>query len=325
MPTATIDRLILSAAFGLVVAAHAVGARGAEVVEPQVMNEGGIGGTGYEFDEGGIGGTGVIGVIGDAGGIRVSGFPVTTDAATEIERAGTAQGLASLVEGQFVHVTARSNGDQLRASHVHMLDAVVGPIERIDEDERRLLVLGQRVRVPETLWLKTSAAFAPGTAVRVSGLRRSNGDLLAHRIELVEKPAQFLVYGPVTHNEDGAIHVHGLRINVRDVSKDTIGVGREVEVAGVLEDGTLRAVWLNQLPRIPFGGKLRHVIIEGYLQNVEAERIWIGSTPVELREGTRLTGHVTGELVPDLHVIVHARVEDRVTLYAERIDILPPD
>lgn len=141
----------------------------------------------------------------DAGGVRapvatsagITGFGSVIVDGTRYDTAGATvliNGVPAsetdLAAGQQVRIAGTlESGGTAAASSVELDLAVVGPIDEIDTDGHRLVVLGQEVRVDAATSFATDYApgtlegLSPGDAVAISGLSDSSGRLFATRIE----------------------------------------------------------------------------------------------------------------------------------------------
>jgi hypothetical protein len=257
----------------------------------------------------------------------VNGLRVHYDADTPVKvngRPGSAQDLAV---GQVVAVEAVAAPTGLRARSVEVRSAVVGPVTAVDVERGRIRVLGQSVAVPRDVLVSDPAggppsplaSLEPGRFVDVSGLRRSDGVVVASRIGGVRDGAEVTVAGPATRVAPGTVYVSGLRVEVRaDAAPDAVGTGRPVRVRGRwnVETATLESARIAPEPH--FSSRVERVSIEGYVQERRG-----GS-------GFRLTGldvDTSGlsQPLPEGPGHLRVRVWGRLTadgrLRAERIDI----
>ena len=117
----------------------------------------GMGGTGAGGDgEDGMGGTGlqaanrvgVIGTITGFGSICVNGERIAFDADTPVELDGSRVTTRALAVGHVVAVEARRTRNGLRAEHISVRHAVVGPVTRVDAKGGRFYVMGKAGQVP---------------------------------------------------------------------------------------------------------------------------------------------------------------------------------
>ncbi len=157
----------------------------------------------------GTGGTGsfAVGSIGAFGSIIVNGVRFEDGAAQVFDADGQARTRADLRLGMVVEVLATDivpgeNGTLRRADAqvIRYGSEVLGPVEFVDQVNRRLTVLGQRVDVPEGTVIDVNgesrsfetADFQPGQVVQVYGYLNvlGNGRYTATRIERPATPAQ---------------------------------------------------------------------------------------------------------------------------------------
>jgi hypothetical protein len=204
-----------------------------------ITADGGIGGTGIT-PNGGIGGTGtradaelsLIGVVTGFGSICVNGVEVHYDASTPVTLDGEPSSASALAVGHVVAVRAFGNSAEARARAVDISSAAVGRVTAIERPGDSLHVFGQPVRIEP--W----TAFGPGLArpalaqvgvgepLRVSGLRRADGTIVATRIERAPSAGESIGAPPdATTLEHGAFIVQGY-------VADTSAAG-EVRVSGM--------------------------------------------------------------------------------------------
>lgn len=265
--------------------------------------ESGIGGTGLRGDdESGLGGTGLLGTITAYGSICVNGFTVEYDQTTPVEDNGVESSVSALSLGSVVLVDAEPRDGALRARRVAVRHAAMGPATDIDPDGRTLEVIGQRVTVPRGAWLadrqgdEAAASlddFEPGDYLAVSGLRESDGRIVATRVE--RRPAR---------DEVSAIgRLEGLE------GLDEPGGGRarldqaeiRVAAAGMEADRELavlvRGHWNERERRIEdarierayrLGEQSERVSVEGFVQDIDDEgRGTVAGLPVVIARDVR--------------------------------------
>jgi hypothetical protein len=291
--------------------------------------EQGIGGTGAPAENGGsgIGGTGIVGTITGFGSICVNGVEIHYGRNTPLQVNGRKGSVGNLAVGQVVAVNAAGTGDQVRAHAIRVLNAVAGPIARFDRKRRRLQVLGQTVQLgPRTRFsgqVKGLAGLAPGAYVVVSGLRTDRGVIAATHIRRAPPRAVVSIRGPVTAHGNGTIHIFGLPVRTNSAAQ--VSTGQQVQVTGRLVDGQLRAEQVQVEPPVPFGGRVEHLDLEGFVgKSGGPGRVRIGSVTVSVNQATQFTKGSAAQLRPNERVWVRARVErsaggERVV--AERIQI----
>lgn len=197
-----------------------------------ILADGGIGGTGIRADAE----LGLMGVVTGFGSICVNGVEVHYDAGTPVTLNGEPASSGALAIGQVVAVNAFGNSAEARARAIGILNAAVGPVTSIDTLASTVHVSGQRVRVePDTVFgagLTTEAlAKAPGSSVRVSGLRSADGSIVATRIEPASPDARALAAGPVAPDlGTGRFIVQGYLAGV--------DAGRDLRIEGMVFRGS---------------------------------------------------------------------------------------
>jgi hypothetical protein len=156
----------------------------------------------------GIGGTGVIGTIRRFGSIVVNDLRIAYPRDVAVTIDGQPATAADLRLGLVVRVVAHARGGTLTTRRIAVTSEVVGPVEAVAG--RRLTVLGQSVLAPAAA--AGTPRFKVGDRVAVAGLRRSDGTVVASRIEArTDGPAR--VAGPVRRGADGAPCIGALRLD----------------------------------------------------------------------------------------------------------------
>jgi uncharacterized protein DUF5666 len=295
-----------------------------------VRAEGGIGGTGARA-EGGIGGTGVIaggdelglvGVITGFGSICVNGVEVHYDSSTPVTFNGQPGAADALALGQTVAVRAVGAGAEARARAISVLDAAVGPVTAVDRAAGTLQVVGQSVRLAQStvfgpgLTADAVRGASAGDTLRVSGLRRADGVIVATRVERAS-PGNSLVYGSLALDAAGVPRVGGMRIEAADAAlRELSAASGPVLVTGRAGEGRLVAV---QVTADPLGSSLApgRFVAQVYVDEVQPER--------RLRAGGlqfSLDAPGAGALGRDRLVRLYGRTEADGRRVVERFDLL---
>jgi hypothetical protein len=147
----------------------------------------GIGGTGAPADaalqvaERGIGGTGIVGVVTGFGSVFVNGMEIRYDDSAPVDIDGSASSAAALRAGQLVAIQAEGPASAPYARTISVRSAVAGRIEALELGSGMLTIGGQTVLVPEGTW--GANRFGLGDWVKVSGLRRADGTIVASRLD----------------------------------------------------------------------------------------------------------------------------------------------
>ncbi len=186
-------------------------------------NGDGIGGTGIRAAEAmpvnsrgdGIGGTGVRGTITGFGSILVNGLKLDFDHTTKVESDGKPTTLEALRVGQIVQGVAHSKDGKLSLAQLEIQHAVSGPISAIDHATETLTVLGQKVRLNLAGDKTAIAAFktlAVGDVVGVSGLRQSDGVIVATRVDQSSDDDRTILRGQAT-----AVTATSVRVGAFDI------------------------------------------------------------------------------------------------------------
>jgi len=189
-------------------------------------NDQGIGGTGISRgDDHGIGGTGIVGVIQRFGSIFVNGERIGYPPDVPVRIDGEAASVKALRIGHVARVVAqRQSNGTLTTRRIDAVSEVIGPIESIKGGE--MTVLGQKV-----VWTGRESWSRVGTQVAVSGLRRTDGVIVASLVEQ-RRNATSRVTGPLERDRDG-LRIGGLRLDGVDAAL----VGQRVQAEGRIAQG----------------------------------------------------------------------------------------
>ncbi len=297
------------------------GMGGTGAPEARGGDDGGIGGTGIWSggDEDGVGGTGIEGAITSFGSICVNGLRVGFDDGTPITRDEKRVPASRLAIGDVVRVSAERRDGALRARSIELRNEVFGVIDRIDAARGALVVLGQRVIVGERTALgdrrtpngAQTTPLSVGDFVRVSGMRRGDGEIVASRVERDEPETEVGVAGTVQAREGGGFAVGDLAIEAAPSARP-LAVGQRGVFCGRVENGRLLADEVELDPELPFAGKLSRLSLEGYPRAIAGgKELELGRLRVDLsalpdsagESATRLSGttlvRVSGELAPE--------------------------
>jgi uncharacterized protein DUF5666 len=234
----------------------------------------GIGGTGRS-DEQGIGGTGIsaslqpgqtalfLGTITSFGSVCVNGVRVQIDGTTPVSIDGAKASTAALHVGDWVQMRALQADAGLRASEILVQSAATGPVEFVSADGRSFKVAKRKVQLSPDV----TAAPPVGESVRVFGVPRADGTIVASRVEPAPGAATTAaridsLYGqPPAATEAQVVSVEGFA---------TTRTQSAVEVGGF-------AVQLGRNEQIPADARVRVTGTVGADRAIAATRIEIES------------------------------------------------
>ncbi len=288
-------------------------------------DRGGVGGTGIsERDRGGVGGTGIVGVITGFGSVCVNGLEVAYDDASRIEADGAPLRPAGLAVGQVVVIDAVPRDGELWAERLEVRNAAFGPVASTDLRRGEIEVLGQRVKIDAATQLVGDGgaavglgAFAPGSFVAVSGLRRADGSVAATRVESTATRDRVSVSGPLAANARGVAAIGALEIVTAGDDAPTVAIGRAAFVSGRLDaQGALRADRVEPLAH--FTPAPARLSIEGFVQTVNRDGFRTDLVDVDASQ----LGANAAVAAPDTRVVVSGPVGADGRLVAERIDVV---
>jgi hypothetical protein len=178
----------------------------------------GTGGTGiFGPDGSGSGGTGIYGTVVAFGSVCVNGLKIEYDGETPVETNGRKARAEDLELGQIVRIETRRD-DPNRAHRITIESPLSGPIGRVEPERGRLYIMGAEVRLRPGAVIRGSesqgrvlADLQRGDHVAVSGLRRSDGVLMASRLDLLPAGTPALVTGVALPIGDDTFYVGRVR------------------------------------------------------------------------------------------------------------------
>ena len=290
----------------------------------------GVGGTGMTAggDDDGIGGTGILGTITGFGSILANGFKVEFDDETPIEIAGQPASAAELAVGQVATIEADRIGTELRARRISVDFEVTGPLASFDLARGELSLLGQTVKLGASAHVydrvrdqQVSATdLRAGDFVRVSGLRRGDGVIVASRLERGPPEREVQLVGPLSKLESGAFRVAGLRLGLLPELSE-LRSGKRVVVSGRWDRGQLHSVRVRPEPEELFSTRFDEISVEGYTVDQDDGSFRLLGLELDL---SGLGDEAHAEL-PRVEAGVRVRVSGRLEgdhrFAAERIDI----
>lgn len=278
-------------------------------------SEDGMGGTGHRSD--GIGGTGIVGIITGFGSVWVNGLEVHFDA----------QVGKPLAIGQVVAIAADAQSGRLQARSIAIIHTVSGPISELNRAAGSLRVLGQTVKLnPETVLAPSlsQANLSSGKVITISGLRLSDGTIIAAYIEPSAAATESSVVGPITAVNGNSLEIYGLKIKLPTVS--TFKIGQEISVSGPVSQGEMQANAVNLSAVSQLLNQSAHLELQGFVGKAsDSGAIKVGNVQLVSPEGVEnwQAGelvHVSGHLNADQHLIV-----DRIEFSRDRHERLIPD
>jgi hypothetical protein len=227
----------------------------------------GIGGTGapVQVAERGIGGTGIVGVVTGFGSVFVNGMEIRYDDSAPVDIDGSASSAAALRVGQLVAIQAEGPVSAPYARTISVRSAVAGRIEALELGSGMLTIGGQTVLVPEGTW--GANRFGLGDWVKVSGLRRADGTIVASRLDAA--PVGVLVARGKVVREGGVARVGNLVLPgpmAAAVKDGQFVVASGDYVAGKGRVGTIASDTLLPNPGDYFGAAASHLIVQAFVQ-----------------------------------------------------------
>ena len=293
--------------------APGLGGTGAQAL----ADPGGIGGTGQTAQEGtGLGGTGIVGVVTGFASVCVNGVEVEVQPTTPVRRNGASADLKDLEVGHVVLVQAEGTGSTVRALRIDLVDTLVGPIGSVHPFRREIAVMGQRVLVLADADFKGLKA---GDWVRVSGHRAPDavrGSRLQVHAPAPDRTAQVL--GPLEADGKGRWRIGATPVDWR-VGATPPPMGTEVLARGQWDGERLRVTDAVLTPtRSAVGGQQR-VRLQGYLHQLEGNRLSLGYASVQLGDAARVLGGQPSDLRVGQPVQVNGRWVDGQRVVADSL------
>jgi hypothetical protein len=281
----------------------------AKVVDPGVVcrvgyegrpaiAERGIGGTGAparrQISDRGIGGTGIVGVVTGFASICVDGMEVRFDKTVPISVNGVSAAAGQLRVGQLVVIKASgevTEPDQVaRAQMISVRYEVSGPIEAVDSATGEMMVAGQRVMVLPSTWV--GGHFGVGNWITVSGLRQSDGTIIASRLDDARAGA-LAVRGQISRDHD--VTRIGTLV-LQDPALATLKAGTFVSVVGRYRNGAAEVMSIesDRLLDDPtgfFGISTDRLIMQAFIR-VESGMVWLSNgQKFHAKQGLQGKGH----------------------------------
>jgi hypothetical protein len=237
-----------------------------------VLADRGIGGTGapskIQVADRGIGGTGIVGVVTGFASVCVDGLEVRLDKTVPIAVNGAAATMGQLRVGQLVVINASkpSTGpvSDAQARTIAVRYEVSGPIEAIDLRAGAITVAGQLVIVKPATWI--DGRFGIGNWTTVSGLRQSDGAIVASRLDRAPVGAM-AVRGQIVR-EGGITRIGSLVLHGPAVTNTAPGTF--VSVVGKYADKTAEVTSIDtdllaQDPVGYFGTSAQQLIVQAFV------------------------------------------------------------
>jgi hypothetical protein len=236
-------------------------------------NGDGLGGTGIKTaannpNGDGLGGTGIVGTISGFGSIIVNGMELEFDHTTAVGNDGRPAALEELRVGQVIQGVARRKDGHLSLESLDIQHAVTGPIASIDHTAQTMTVLGQTIRLNlagDKAAVDAFASLHAGDVVSVSGLRTSDGTIIATRVDEQSNDGRMLVRGEARDVSGGHVRIGGLDVPLASdatIAKPT--AGDRVLVSGRMIGGKFVPDVITGSNGLPFAAPVGDVSLEGY-------------------------------------------------------------
>ena len=265
--------------------------------EIDLNNDRGFGGTGLTpteltaifGEDRGLGGTGVIGTITAFGSIWVNGIEVEYDTNTQLTVDGVPAKTNALKIGQQVEMIAHLDSGEITASEIAIHHQVVAPVESIDHQKQVMSVLGQTVRLDQSV--TDYIDIQPGNTIMVSGYRERNATIIATAVHKTDTTNLWTLNGTVS------LHNGNLMIGDFKLPEESgLSIGDDVSVNGRIRNNEVIVENIIKRERI-LDGKVSNFFIETH-QSDSGNHIRYSGGKINL-DADRATGsgfaHVTFE------------------------------
>lgn len=283
----------------------------------------GTGGTGLQGgDEGsGTGGTGILGTVTGFGSVCVNGLRVAYDESTPVVRNGRKISSGELAVGQVVRITTRP-GTPLHAQRIAVENAMSGPVTRVELSQNRIWVMDQPVELPPNAPVfdrvsgrsRSRGEIATGSHVDISGQRRSDGVVVATRVESRTADGPDSATGVAITAAGRTAYVGDLRANLM-LESETLTSGDRVVLRGRWNAKTRTLERASLGNASPAAGGVERLSLEGFVEPSERG----GDFEIS---GTIVDASAIGRTLPrDLLIRVHGRLDKQGRLHAERIQV----
>lgn len=274
----------------------------------------GIGGTG-DLAENGFGGTGIVGIITGFGSICVSGLEVHFYNNTPVEMDGKSYSSSSLSIGDTVVVNASGKEEFLVAREIHVYHQVVGPITSIDLNGHTIQVMNQLVNANQA----AIRGLQIGQWVSVSGLRESNGNIVATKIETVSLQKSSQLVGNITHIGNayyiGSTKIEGL------VNPNNLNPNADFHLSGNWNGNAFRVLEMSLGPVSRTLDKVEIIHLQGIASgNVSNGLLNVSGKTFNLTEQSRSS--INGANLEGKLITIHG-INQEGKLKVDKIDFKP--
>jgi hypothetical protein len=304
-----------------------------------VASTDGIGRTGLgpDQDSDGIGGTGlwssmilasdvgIYGVITALEPLTVNGHCLNLLDHAEMHLNGEPTNSGALELGRVVSVLAGLVDGVATAKAIHIHDAVIGPVEQIDDNGRWVAILDQRIAIsdstrfdfasdPKLIGLKTNQVL------RVSGLRHVDGSIDASLIQLAASQTQYRIEGWARRIANGQLQIGQLKFSY-PIADNATEPNVHVQLNGAVGEEGFVVNHASTFPALAFRNKLDVWIVQGYaITNSTNDTFEFSSVP--RIASTALTNKI--DLAIEQRVIASIRFGNSTDPVMERIIPAPP-
>jgi hypothetical protein len=160
-----------------------------------------------------------------------------------------------------------------------------------------------------------------GQFVKISGLRRPNGTVMASRVEGATRTDPLRIAGRVSARNGSVVTIGGTTVNLRGLAAvSRVRKGNVVSIQGALVNGQINARIVDIKSAIPFGGAVSRVNVEGYLERgSDNNYLRIGRTDVSISDKTKFSGGDRSLIKTGQHARVIGRLTKQGRIEADGI------
>ncbi len=273
------------------------------------------------------------GEITGLGGITVNDVRYQTGSAT-VTVNGEPAFMADLRQGQIAMLSGRINEDGLTgtANSIRFDANVLGPVDGVDADSQRLIVMGQIVttdvdtRFGGGIDPTTYAGLSVGDIAQVSGYADASGAIRATRIDPADTNAQPQVIGTVTDLDLANLlfRINRLTVDysnalVIDLPGGAPENGMDIKVFGTIEAGRLDVERLIAAPALT-GSTGQRVQAAGVITRFSSAGDFdVDRVTVTADAGTAYQNGNAGNLAPNAELVIDGNFASDGRITAERI------
>ena len=247
---------------------------------------------------------------------------------------GRAGAVADLRRGQVVTVRGRvyAGNPAGAADRVEYDARIIGPVGSVDAATNRIYMMGQTVVTgPDTVFAAgidpaDFAGLAVGSVAEVSGFVRSDGAILATRIDPAAGSTDFQLIGEVAGIDFANLRftVNGLTVDysaaaIIDLPGGAPSNGMTIKMIGDHSGGTFVAEQLGSVPALAAGFG-RRVQTEGLITRLDSTRdFYVNHDAIVTNSATAYRNGDRGDLVLNARLVIDGYATSSGRITADRV------